>query len=75
MSIRVAAIGVSHWHSLYDAAYLRHLVAMPDVRERWRRGDNLGAMALTLKPTGLAWPMDVLADRACGVRPRPVMRR
>src|SRR5262245_14155194 len=31
MTIRVAAIGVSHWHSLYDAAYLRHLVAMPDV--------------------------------------------
>ena len=31
MSIRVAAIEVSHWHSLHDAAYLRHLVAMPDV--------------------------------------------
>jgi hypothetical protein len=31
MTIRVAAIEVSHWHSLYDAAYLRHLVAMPDV--------------------------------------------
>jgi predicted dehydrogenase len=31
MAIRVAAIEVSHWHALYDAAYLRHLVAMPDV--------------------------------------------
>jgi predicted dehydrogenase len=31
MSIRVAAIGVSHWHALNDAAYLRHLRAMPDV--------------------------------------------
>jgi predicted dehydrogenase len=31
MTIRVAAIGVSHWHALFDAAYLRHLVAMPDV--------------------------------------------
>ena len=30
--VRVAAIEVSHWHSLYDAAYLRHLAAMPDVR-------------------------------------------
>src|SRR5262245_39707236 len=30
--IRVAAIEVSHWHSLYDAAYLRHLAAMPDAR-------------------------------------------
>jgi predicted dehydrogenase len=28
---RVAAIEVSHWHSLWDAAYLRHLHAMPDV--------------------------------------------
>ncbi len=32
MAIRVAAIGVSHWHALHDAAYLRHLVAMPDVQ-------------------------------------------
>jgi predicted dehydrogenase len=31
MPIRVAAIGVGHWHALYDAAYLRHLAAMPDV--------------------------------------------
>jgi predicted dehydrogenase len=26
--LRIAAIGVSHWHSLYDSAYLRHVVAM-----------------------------------------------
>ena len=31
MTIRVAAIEVSHWHALNDAAYLRHLVTMPDV--------------------------------------------
>jgi predicted dehydrogenase len=31
MPVRVAAIGVSHWHSLYDSAYLRHLAAMSDV--------------------------------------------
>ncbi|HKW92780.1 MAG TPA: Gfo/Idh/MocA family oxidoreductase [Methylomirabilota bacterium] len=31
MTIRVAGIEVSHWHSLFDAAYLRHLAAMPDV--------------------------------------------
>src|SRR5881396_3454416 len=29
--VRVAAIGVSHWHSLYDSAYLRHLSGMPDM--------------------------------------------
>ena len=32
MVTRIAAIGVSHWHSLYDAAYLRHLAGMPDVQ-------------------------------------------
>ena len=31
MPIRVAAIGVSHWHALNDAAYLRHLLVMKDV--------------------------------------------
>jgi predicted dehydrogenase len=30
--VRIAAIEVSHWHSLWDAAYLRHLAAMSDVR-------------------------------------------
>jgi predicted dehydrogenase len=29
--IRIAAIGVGHWHSLYDAAYLKAIAAMPDV--------------------------------------------
>src|SRR5262249_27646710 len=31
MTIRIAAIEVSHWHALNDASYLRHLCAMPDV--------------------------------------------
>ena len=31
MTIRIAAVGVGHWHALNDAAYLRHLQAMPDV--------------------------------------------
>ena len=31
MPIRIAAIDVSHWHSIYDAAYLKHLVQMEDV--------------------------------------------
>jgi predicted dehydrogenase len=30
-TVRVAATEVSHWHSLYDSAYLRHLAGMPDV--------------------------------------------
>jgi predicted dehydrogenase len=32
MPVRVAAVEVSHWHSLWDAAYLRHLAGMPDVQ-------------------------------------------
>ncbi len=32
VTIRIAAVKVSHWHALNDAAYLRHLVAMPDVK-------------------------------------------
>jgi len=32
MTIRVAAIAVSHWHALNDASYLRHLAAMPEVK-------------------------------------------
>jgi predicted dehydrogenase len=31
MSIRIAAIEVGHWHSLFDAAYLKTLVRMPGV--------------------------------------------
>lgn len=31
-ALRVAAIEVSHWHSLYDAAYLRLLAGMEDVQ-------------------------------------------
>jgi predicted dehydrogenase len=32
MTIRIAAIGVGHWHSLYDAAYLKTLAKTPEVR-------------------------------------------
>ena len=31
MRLRIASIGVSHWHSLYDSAYLKHLAAMSAV--------------------------------------------
>ena len=31
MAIRLVAIGVSHWHSLWDAAYLHHFTAMDGV--------------------------------------------
>ena len=31
MTVRIAATGVGHWHSLYDAAYLKTLAGMPEV--------------------------------------------
>ena len=31
MAIRIAAIGVGHWHSLFDAAYLKTLAGMPEI--------------------------------------------
>ena len=30
--MRIAVSGVSHWHALYDTAYLRRLARMPDVQ-------------------------------------------
>ena len=30
--MRIAAIEVSHWHSLHDSAYLRHLLTLPDAQ-------------------------------------------
>ena len=32
MTIRIAAIEVSHWHAVYDPAYLRQLTRMSDVQ-------------------------------------------
>ena len=32
MPVRIAAIGVGHWHSLFDAAYLKTLAGMDDVQ-------------------------------------------
>jgi predicted dehydrogenase len=43
--IRIAAIEVSHWHALNDAAYLRHLIAMPDVELVGIQDDDSGLVA------------------------------
>jgi predicted dehydrogenase len=45
MTIRIAAIEVSHWHAVYDAAYLRHLIAMPDVELVGIQDSNAGLAA------------------------------
>src|SRR5687768_7346096 len=44
MTIRIAAIGVSHWHSLFDAAYLATLAGTPGV-ELAGLHDSDGALA------------------------------
>jgi predicted dehydrogenase len=48
---RVAAIGVSHWHSLYDSAYLQHLATLTDyqlvaLQDRERAGADKRAAVL-----------------------------
>jgi predicted dehydrogenase len=45
MTIRIAAIEVSHWHALHDAAYLRHLIAMPDVELVAIQDSDVGLVA------------------------------
>jgi predicted dehydrogenase len=45
MTIRIAATEVSHWHAVYDAAYLRHLIAMPDVELIAIQDSNAGLAA------------------------------
>jgi predicted dehydrogenase len=32
VAISIAVIGANHWHTLYDAAYLKRMAEMPDVR-------------------------------------------
>jgi predicted dehydrogenase len=41
MAISIAVIGANHWHTLYDAAYLRRLIEMPDVRITGIQDDDI----------------------------------
>jgi predicted dehydrogenase len=45
MTIRIAAVEVSHWHALNDAAYLRHLLTMPDVEVVGIQDSDAGIVA------------------------------
>ena len=51
-AMRIAAIEVSHWHSLYDAAYLRILSAMPDVHLVGLHDPNAAVAAKRAKELG-----------------------
>ena len=55
MTIRIAAIEVSHWHALNDAAYLRHLV---------NQGELLGLRLLSLHNLHFLLELTALARRA-----------
>jgi len=56
MPTRVAAIGVCHWHSLYDASYLRHLAAMPDVEIVGIHDESSGIAAHRAEEIGVGAP-------------------
>ena len=56
MAIRIAAIEVSHWHALHDAAYLRHLVAMPDVELAAVQDSDAGLVAKRAAEVGNPLP-------------------
>ena len=55
MTIRIAAIEVSHWHALNDAAYLRHLVSMPDVKLVAIQDQDAGLVARQDQRQSLGW--------------------
>lgn len=59
MTIRVAAIAVGHWHALNAAAYLRHLVAMPDVELVGIQDADAGIVAKGAAVVGLPPPIGV----------------
>ena len=62
--IRVAAIEVSHWHSLYDAAYLRLLAGMDDVQLVGLHDDYvLDGRVLIEALTTQATPQSLIAHR------------
>ena len=57
MSVRVAAIGVNHWHSLYDMAYLPQLQKMPGVEIVGIHDDDNGVATHRVEALGGGIPM------------------
>src|SRR6266545_3742815 len=76
MTIRIAAIGVGHWHAVHDAAYLRHLTAMPDVALALGRHRQMAGIAHDLLDRGLPFlmekPMGISADEVQSVADKAV---
>ncbi len=57
MTVRVAAIGVNHWHSLYDMAYLPQLQKMPGVEIVGIHDDDPAVAAQRVEALGGGIPM------------------
>ena len=57
MTVRVAAIGVNHWHSLYDMAYLPELQKMPGVEIVGIHDDDNGIATHRVEALGGGIPM------------------
>jgi predicted dehydrogenase len=59
---RIAAIGVNHWHALYDAAYLLMLKAMPDVEIVALHDDDEARARERVEKLALSTPPKVYTD-------------
>ena len=55
--MRIAAIEVSHWHSLHDAAYLRILAGIPDVELVGLHDPDAGIAAARAEALGVGAPV------------------
>jgi len=69
MTMRVAAIEVSHWHALNDAAYLRHLVAMPDVELVAIQDSDAGLIARRAAEVGIPQTFTDYREMLTATRP------
>jgi predicted dehydrogenase len=69
MTIRIAAIEVSHWHALNDASYLRHLVAMPDVELIAIQDSDAGIVARRAAEVGNPQTFTDYRKMLTGMRP------
>ena len=59
---RVAAIGVNHWHALYDAAYLPMLKAMPEVEIVALHDDDEARACERMEKLALGQPPRIFTD-------------
>ena len=59
---RVAAIGVNHWHALYDPAYMLMLKAMPEVEIVALHDDDEARARERVEKLALGQPPRIFTD-------------